>query len=299
MGEGGYIRIQNKSTFDATVSIVKGRNVDDRGLNDIVGPIASGGQLPIKGKTKFGEGIYQYIEGDVRNRFQKDGHFRLEVHVEGSAPSTLELKVDRNTWWSEDRTPDTESVVLAVADVDHEDGEFKIEIRIYNNFRGNKWMSELAKDIEDTPLCFVGLPGTHDSGTYTFDKDKGASPDSDLTTTIQEKLDKGRLLGKLTDFILKTVFERLCRCQDKTIKQQLEAGVRYLDLRVARHKESGSYWTCHGVFCADMKVVMKDINDFLNENPKVCAYKSYNDSFLLFQFLTSHHYSIHPGNCHS
>jgi hypothetical protein len=269
MGKGGYIRIQNKSTFDATVNIVKGGNVDDRGLNEIVGPLAAAGQLPIKGKTKFGGGIYQYIEGDVRTRFQKDGHFRYEVHVEGSAPSTLELKVDRSRWWSEDKTPDTDSVVMVVADVDHEDGEFKIEIRIYNNFRGNKWMSELANDIVDTPFCYVGLPGTHDSGTYTFDKHKGASPDSDLTTTIQDKLDKGRLLGKLTDFVLKTVFERLCRCQDKNIKQQLEAGVRYLDLRVARHKESGSYWTCHGVFCADMKVIIKDINDFLNENPKV------------------------------
>jgi hypothetical protein len=270
MGEGGYIRVQNKSTYDVTVKVTEGRRVDDRGMKEIQGPIAVGGQLPVTGKSKFGS-MYQYIEGDVRFRVQKDGFFGLEVHVEGSSPSGLKLMVDHNSWWSEDKSPDKDSFVKLVADVDEEDGESKIEIRIFNNYKGNSWMSELYEHIENTPLCLVGLPGTHDSGTYTFNTEMGASPDSDLTSTIQDKLDHGILLGKVNDFILRNVFERLCRCQDKSIKEQLEAGIRYLDLRVAFHEESGTYWTCHGVYCVDMKVVIDQVNEFLTTNPKVCT----------------------------
>jgi hypothetical protein len=68
-------------------------------------------------------------------------------------------------------------------------------------------MQVMEDSIGAKRLVDVGLPGTHDSGTYQFDKDKGASPDSDLKTTIQDKLDRGRLLGKLTDRILETIFE--------------------------------------------------------------------------------------------
>jgi hypothetical protein len=79
-----------------------------------------------------------------------------------------------------------------------------------------------------------------------FDKEAGASPDNDLTSTIQDKLDKGRLLGAMTDMILGNIFKRLCQCQDKSIKEQLELGIRYLDLRVGFHPESGKFYTCHG-----------------------------------------------------
>ena len=63
--EGGYIRIQNKSRFKVQIKVVKGPRVDQRGLSDIQGLVAPGGQLPLEGETKFGGGTYEYIEGDV------------------------------------------------------------------------------------------------------------------------------------------------------------------------------------------------------------------------------------------
>jgi hypothetical protein len=271
-GEGGYIRIQNKSSVDVEIKVVEGRNVDDMGMEKIQGTIAPGDQLPVKGKERFEGGAqYQYIEGDVKFRFQKDGFFHLEAHAKGSSPSCLKLIVDHNSWESEDKSPDTDSKVKLVADVDEEEGEWKIELRVFDNYNGNKWMEELAEDIGETPVCQVGLPGTHDSGTYAFDVDKGASPDSDLTSTIQDKLDRGRLLGKLNDFILRHVFERLCQCQDKSINEQLKLGIRYLDLRIVYHAESHTFWTCHGVYCVDMQDILNEINDFLTENSKVRA----------------------------
>ena len=60
----------------------------------------------------------------------------------------------------------------------------------------------------------------------------GASPDSDLTRTIERFCPP--LLGGLADAILDNVFRRLCQCQSKSILDQLRAGVRYLDLRPSR-----------------------------------------------------------------
>jgi hypothetical protein len=170
----------------------------------------------------------------------------------------------------EDTSPDKDSPVNLIADVMEDDGMWKIELRIYDNYNTKRWMAELADSIKDMPLTQVGIPGTHDSGTYCFDKEKGASPDSDLTKTIQDKL-PGRVLGAVSDIILDQVFGRLCQCQDKNFTEQLNSGIRYLDLRIAYHEESGEFFTCHGVYCANMTEVMKQIKDFLNANKKVCG----------------------------
>ena len=268
MGEGGYIRIQNKSQHKVEIKVIQGRSVDSRGMTDIQGVIAPGQQLPKNGENKYG-GVYEYIEGEVRFRMQNDGYFHLEAHVDGSSPSGLMIKVDNDNWWTEDTSPDRDSLVNMVADVDEIDGTSKIEIRVYDNVKTSSWMAELHDSIRDKPLCEVSLPGTHDSGTYRFEKEMGASPDSDLTKTIEDKLDKGGLMGKLTDFILDNIFHRLCKCQSKTLKEQMECGIRYLDLRIAYHEESGTFWTCHGVYCVNMKDVMAQINSFLTQNPKV------------------------------
>ena len=45
-GEGGYLRIQNKSDIEVEIKIVEGRNVDDMGMDKIVGIIGPGKQLP-------------------------------------------------------------------------------------------------------------------------------------------------------------------------------------------------------------------------------------------------------------
>ena len=116
--------------------------------------------------------------------------------------------------------------------------------------------------------------GTHDSGTYTFDQEMGASPDSDLTTTIEKFCPE--MLGGLANSILGTVFRRLCQCQSKSVLEQLRAGVRYFDLRIARHAESGRFYTCHGVFCADMCVLMKELGTFLSNHPREIVVLDFN-----------------------
>jgi hypothetical protein len=117
----------------------------------------------------------------------------------------------------------------------------------------------------------LAFPGTHDSGTYAYDRDMGASPDSDLTKTIDRFCP-----GMLGDAILGNVFARLCQCQSKNVHDQLMSGVRYLDLRVARHAESGKYYTCHGVYCADMSNVMHEVDAFLSDHPREIVVLDFN-----------------------
>ena len=276
-GEGGYIRIQNLSTSKVELKITDRKNVDDMGINDIQGKLGPNSSLPLKGKQPFEDengnidesATYCYIEGDVKNRFQKDGYITFEatvVDTPKAKPSSLQIVVDHNSWNTIDITPDHGSPIVLVADVNEDNDMWKIELRVYNNYDTKCWMQQLAEQIQDQPLTQIGIPGTHDSGTYCFDKEKGASPDNDLTSTIQDKFS---FLGGVTDMLLSQIFHRLCQCQEKSIKEQLEHGIRYLDLRVAIHKESGEFYTCHGVYCANMKDVMKQINDFLNEHPKV------------------------------
>jgi hypothetical protein len=167
MGEGAYIRIQNKSTHDVTISLGSTRGVDDQGLAEIQGPMAPDSALPKGTEATFMGGVYQYIEGDVRFRFQKDGYFEFICNIPDSSPSSLHLKVDHDEWWCDDVSPDHDSKVKVVADVNEEEGgTFKIEVRIYNNYKPASWMGDMADKITDTPLSQVGLPGTHDSGTW-------------------------------------------------------------------------------------------------------------------------------------
>lgn len=294
MGKGAYIRIQNKSTFTVTVSVEDRHEVGNVGMDLIQGSIDAGGRLPYRGEKKFADHRHQYIEGNKRFFIQEDGFLNLVVNVEGSSPASTKLEVNASEWWCERvLTTEEDSTIMIATDVEEEDDQFRIEIRIYNVIHTKSWMGQLADCIEGKLLCRVGLPGTHDSSTYDFDEDMGASPDSDLTMTIQDKLEGdgegegifSKIGSAINDQILGRVWESLCKCQHKSIKDQLEAGVRYLDLRIVRHEETGKFYTCHGVFCVDMKTVIDEINTFLTENSKEIVLLDINH---LFQ-MDGHH----------
>jgi hypothetical protein len=280
MGKGAYIRIKNKSTHNVAVAIENVEEVESKGMENLQGDLAVGAQLPVDGEEKF-NGKYQYIEGEKKMFFQKDGSFNIVVTVDGSSGDSVKLNCNASDWWFEASTENEDNAVKIATDVEEEDDIVRIEVSIYDGFHAKSWMSDLTASIENKPLCRVGLPGTHDSGTYQWDEEAGASPDSDLTMTIQRNLegegdvsDRGeggffsKIGSAINDKILGQVFDKICRCQDKSIKEQLEAGIRYLDIRVAFHEKSEKFYTCHGVHCVDMKNVIDEIHSFTTENPK-------------------------------
>lgn len=287
MGEGAYIRIQNKSKHAVSIQVIEGAKVDDAGMAQIQGDLEPGCQLPTEGEAAFGdERRYQYIEGDVRFFFQGDGYFHLEAHpADGSPKSGLKLLVNSNEWWSEDPSPDKDSPVLLVADVDSDADPTRIEIRVFDNYAGNKWMAQLEESIADVPLNRVALPGTHDSGTYNFNGELGASPDNSLTSTIDSIIGG---IDCVTNVVLKNIFTRLCQCQTLSFLRQLQEGIRYFDMRIAPHAETGTFHTVHGVYCVEMSDILNQFKNFLKNNPKVRSKSSGLLQCLLLTLLLNH-----------
>ena len=59
------------------------------------------------------------------------------------------------------------------------------------------------------------------------------------------------------------------RCQSRTIKEQLDEGIRVFDIRLARHKGSSDPRAFHGVVPIDITftVILDECQKFLTDNP--------------------------------
>lgn len=290
MGKDGYVRITNKSKRTVTVAIDERRMIEADGLDSLNGTLEPRQSLPAEGgEDKFSNGsMYQHVEYKGVLQIQKDGFIQISAAADGHT-FRARLHVDPDKWWATscdeaaDHEHDGKGVVITTdVDEDEKTGEVRLEVRIYEAIPTVTWMAHLEPSLKAEPLSQVALPGTHDSGTYAWKKELGASPDSDLTVTIEKKLDVlGRLGDCITDGILKLVFERMCKCQDMSIKDQLEAGIRYLDLRVARHEESNEYYSCHGVFCVNYDEILDEIANFLTANPKEIVVLDFNHFYAM------------------
>ncbi|GAX29164.1 hypothetical protein FisN_7Hh235 [Fistulifera solaris] len=291
MGKGAYVRIQNRSTRSVTMVVEGKARIEDQGMPQLHGTLAAGKQLPAEPAHKVYGGNYTYIEGEAERRVQKDGQLTLVAqHEQGD--DKMQLLCDAEKWWARSVAEDEAKPALAIsADVGvEEDGNYRIDIKIHDYIPPADWMKVLGNVIADKPLCQVALPGTHDSGTYQFNEELGASPDSDLTSGIQDKLEVGRglfrkLTEKINDAVLGVVFERLCKCQELTISQQLNEGIRYLDLRIASHGED-QFYTCHGVYCVNIDTVLDEVAKFLGNHPKEIVLLDFNH---LYEMTPEHH----------
>ena len=317
MGKVAFLRIRNGSSRDVNVKLENLRNVELNISTDngSLGVLAAGSSFPETSDYQLGGGsgnplFYHRIEGEPTRRIHKDGYFfvvaaPVDAADKNEESTSVRLAVDHSKWWSDRNEAHAhhredgheckaEGVVIYVdvnaPDDDDDDNEgenpnfkdaYVITVYIYDAIPTADWMAELKGVLASKPLCQVALPGTHDSGTYKWDKELGASPDNDLTSTIQDKLEFGRGIirkigSKMTDGILQLIYERLCRCQNMTTLQQLQAGIRYLDLRVAATPDGQSFYTCHGVYCVAMTEVLQEIRDFLQAHPQEIVLLDFN-----------------------
>ena len=72
----------------------------------------------------------------------------------------------------------------------------------------------------------------------------------------------------LFGFVVTQVAHRWAKTQDRSILQQLEDGVRYLDLRVIYRDSKKDFYTVHGLYCPILDAILSQIETFLSENPK-------------------------------
>jgi hypothetical protein len=171
------------------------------------------------------------------------------------------------------------------------------------------WMGTLGDQLRNVKLNALTFPGTHDSGAYGFTAQSLTAPDFPLdlaspigtwagtvksqesacpaiiTVVCKASLDSvvtilsslsGSLAATRAGTNLSATLPKIAdyiaaqsNAQDRDIAQQLNDGIRYLDLRLCAPVGSVSEVTlCHGVYSpAGITLVLKQIHDFVVAHP--------------------------------
>ncbi|XP_068439928.1 PI-PLC X domain-containing protein 1-like [Clinocottus analis] len=121
------------------------------------------------------------------------------------------------------------------------------------------WMSQLPVELHDIPLYDLAIPGSHDSMSY----------DLDIDSPIIEP-DRLKILSKI--YCARKIVRKWATTQEETITKQLDAGVRYFDLRIARKARDSNatqLYFHHGLYThTDVETVLKEIKDWAERHPK-------------------------------
>ncbi|XP_006876321.1 PREDICTED: PI-PLC X domain-containing protein 1 [Chrysochloris asiatica] len=124
------------------------------------------------------------------------------------------------------------------------------------------WMSELHPELWDVPLHHLSIPGSHDTMTYCLNKKSPIAPDQSKVLQI---------LSKVLPCITRPVVLKWSITQALNVTEQLDAGVRYLDLRVA-HMAEGSEKNLHFVHMVYTTALVEDtlteISEWLESHPR-------------------------------
>ncbi|KAM7371185.1 hypothetical protein PAMP_010676 [Pampus punctatissimus] len=117
------------------------------------------------------------------------------------------------------------------------------------------WMSRLPSELHNIPLWNLAIPGSHDSMSY----------DLDINSSIIEP-DRLKKFSKI--YCARKIVRKWAVTQEETITKQLDAGIRYFDLRIARKPNDTDptrLYFYHGL-CTRTDVEV--INDWAGRHPK-------------------------------
>lgn len=130
----------------------------------------------------------------------------------------------------------------------HADGnKFYYSVSLFID-RAN-WMSSTPKFL-DYPLWKLTLPATHDSCTYDF-------------------YDEGQSRAKCSDYYAGVTARVSCKAQQDTMLEQLNGGVRYVDIRVCKNQDDNDiFYTYHSLIAVKVQDVLDDIAGFLSGGSK-------------------------------
>lgn len=111
------------------------------------------------------------------------------------------------------------------------------------------WVSELYAALPKTRLVDLILPGTHDSGSYGITASSSPAPGAPA------------VYAEIAD-----IASAWSKTQDQTLEQQLQGGVRYLDLRVALFEER--LVLVHGLVSCDLDEALAGVDRFASKHPR-------------------------------
>ncbi|NP_958491.1 PI-PLC X domain-containing protein 1-like [Danio rerio] len=120
------------------------------------------------------------------------------------------------------------------------------------------WMSKLNETFTTVPLCYIAIPGSHDAMAYSLDMDSPLlEPDSLITMDL------------ICCGCCRSIVKNWSITQDKTISEQLDAGMRYFDLRVAGKPGSSDFFFYHGLYTTiTVKEAMEEVDTWLGKHSK-------------------------------
>ncbi|XP_030646948.1 PI-PLC X domain-containing protein 1 [Chanos chanos] len=147
----------------------------------------------------------------------------------------------------------------------------------------DNWMGHLPCELWDIPLCNLAIPGSHNAITYCLDKNDHSPMDLTQPDMLQ-KLDK-YMKPLIRPFVYKWAV-----AQESSVKEQLDGGVRYCDLRIAHRPNDSStdLYFYHGVYTTiTVETVLKEIREWLDGHPREVVILSFSHFLGLNQELHS------------
>jgi len=135
------------------------------------------------------------------------------------------------------------------------------------------WMADLPPALLSKPLTALTLPGSHDSGAYKFTTEvldpyqtPGIKAVQDAAIDLKNLPGMSQLAGLVTSSVLDTAVRDWGLAQTLTLREQLENGIRWLDLRTMSIKQG--IFLFHGYAAIPVGVGIKQVKAFISDWPK-------------------------------
>ncbi|KAL4656867.1 PI-PLC X domain-containing protein 1-like [Arapaima gigas] len=124
------------------------------------------------------------------------------------------------------------------------------------------WMSLLPQELWELALCHLAIPGSHDAMSYCLDI---SAP------LVRSESNTFRMLDRFFSFLTRPAICSWATTQEWDIVHQLNTGIRYFDLRIARRPQdtSDDIYFKHIIYTTSTVLeTMKEVASWLEFHPK-------------------------------
>ena len=128
------------------------------------------------------------------------------------------------------------------------------------------WMGEMGAKFREAKVGEVVWPGSHDSGAHCEEFDFSKVVHDHWLRYISTRLLDWGCVGQGA----KQFASDWSRTQTLSVRQQLEHGIRYIDLRVSKCTYDNEYYIVHSFCGPPLQNVLKDIHEFLSNHTSEC-----------------------------
>ncbi|KTF91846.1 hypothetical protein cypCar_00035993 [Cyprinus carpio] len=124
------------------------------------------------------------------------------------------------------------------------------------------WMSEMPFAFWDTPLWNLAIPGSHDTMTYCLDE---------RSSVVKSSPTVLRVLDTVLPCIVRPCIIKWATTQEDSISNQLDLGIRFLDLRIAHKIKDPDkvFYFAHGIYSLlTVKEALTEVAHWLDQHTK-------------------------------